>query len=44
MYSGIIDPTQIWTRFQQYFCDDLPYRLQPSTIQIFEDMPTPHFD
>jgi len=44
MYSGIIHPTQIWTCFQQYFCDDLPYRLQQSTIQIPEDMPTPHFD
>ena len=28
MYSGIIHPTQIWTSFQQYFCDDLPYQLQ----------------
>ena len=44
MYSGIIDPTQICTHFQQYFWDDLPYRLQRSTIQIPEDMPTSHFD
>jgi len=28
IYSGMIDPTQIWTLFQRYFYDDLPYQLQ----------------
>ena len=44
MYSGIIDPTQIWTRFQEYLYDNLPYQLQRLTIQIPKDIPTPHFD
>jgi len=44
MYSSIIDSTQIWSRFQQHFCNDLPYQLQQSAIPIPQDIPTPHLD
>ena len=44
MYSGVVDPNHIWTRFQQQFCDDLPHLLLRSNIQIPEDIPTPHYD
>jgi len=44
MYSNIHDPHDLWLRFRQHFCDDLPHQLQQLTFVIPPDLVDPHFD
>jgi len=41
MYGSIHDPHDLWLRFRQHFCDDLPHRLQQLTVVIPPDLVDP---